>query len=109
MTYPQYTPITLDVRLPTGRTVRISADRGPSLLDGLRELHRIKSLLVVDAPSRRVRKPSVRSLIKAAERTGKQVASVTTADGTTLHFGPQPEPIESNLWLDDLRRKETRP
>jgi hypothetical protein len=38
-----------------------------------------------------------------AERIGKHVSSVTTPDGTVLHFG-EPEPTEaSNPWLDDLK------
>jgi hypothetical protein len=36
---------------------------------------------------RRTRKPSVATLIKRAEKTGKAVTSVTLPDGTTLRFG----------------------
>jgi hypothetical protein len=37
---------------------------------------------------KRQRKPSIASLIKRAEKTGKTVTSVTTtADGTTINFG----------------------
>jgi hypothetical protein len=52
---------------------------------------------------RRQRKPSLRKMIAAAERGGKNVTSITTPDGVTLHFG-EPEPSEaSNPWLDDLK------
>src|SRR5262245_36564559 len=48
---------------------------------------------------RKPRKPSIRTLVKQAERaTGKTVTSITTSDGTTLHFG-EPEPTEAtNPW-----------
>ena len=53
-------------------------------------------------PKQRQRRPSVGRLIAQAEKSGKPVRSVTTADGTTLYFG-EPEPTEaSNPWLDDL-------
>ena len=50
------------------------------------------------------RKPSIRRQIAAAERSGKTVTSITTPDGTTLHFG-KGEPTEaSNPWpLDDFK------
>jgi hypothetical protein len=56
-------------------------------------------------PARRVgrRKPSIATLIKRAEKAGKTVTSVTTPDGTVLHFG-EPQPTEaSNPWLADLK------
>src|SRR5262245_45979358 len=96
---------TSDCELPDGRfAMTVGSIQPPSKLAALRALRD-----VAKPTSRRKRKPSVRSLVKQAERSGKQVSSVTTADGTTLHFGPPPEPIESNLWLDDLRRKEPMP
>ena len=56
-------------------------------------------------PARREgrRKPSIATLIKRAEKAGKTVTSVTTPDGTVLHFG-EPQPTEaSNPWLADLK------
>jgi hypothetical protein len=51
---------------------------------------------------RRQRRPRVGTLIKRAEKEGKTVTSVTTPDGTVLHFG-EPQPTEaSNPWLADL-------
>src|SRR5262249_30454107 len=45
--------------------------------------------------SAQVRKPSIRTVVKQAEKaTGKTVTSITTPDGTTLHFG-EPEPTEA--------------
>lgn len=46
---------------------------------------------------RRERKPSVASLIKRAERHGKTVTAITTADGVTLQFGEQLN-SEPNPW-----------
>jgi hypothetical protein len=52
--------------------------------------------------SRRRRKPSIATLVKRAEKTGKTVTSITTADGTTLTFG-EGEPSEANNpWLADI-------
>jgi hypothetical protein len=36
--------------------------------------------------ARRKRKPSIATLVKHAERTGKTVTSITTPDGTTINF-----------------------
>lgn len=53
--------------------------------------------------AKRPRKPSIATLVKRAEKTGKTVTSITTADGTTINFGA-PEPSEANNpWLDDLK------
>jgi hypothetical protein len=53
--------------------------------------------------SKRQRKPSIRTLIKQAEKAGKPVTSITTPDGVTLKFG-ESEPTEAaNPWLADLR------
>ena len=54
-------------------------------------------------PKRRQRKPSIRSMIAAAERAGKKVTSITTPDGVTLHFGKGESTEASNPWLDDLK------
>ena len=35
---------------------------------------------------RKPRKPGIATLIKRAEKTGKAVTSITTSDGTTIHF-----------------------
>ena len=54
---------------------------------------------------KRVRKPrkqTLASTIKQAEKAGKNVTSITTAEGVTLSFD-QPKPTEaSNPWLADL-------
>jgi len=43
-------------------------------------------------------------MIKQAEKSGKAVSSITTPDGTTIHFG-EPAPTEaSNPWLADLNK-----
>ena len=36
---------------------------------------------------RHKRKPSIRRMVAAAERSGKTVTSITMPDGTMLHFG----------------------
>jgi hypothetical protein len=57
----------------------------------------------VVAPTR-PRKPSIATLIKRAETTGKTVTSITTADGTTINFG-EPKPTDaSNPWLADIAK-----
>jgi hypothetical protein len=50
-----------------------------------------------EAKSRRPRRPSLNRLIKAAEKSGKQVTSVTR-DGTTISFGGEPATDTSNEW-----------
>jgi hypothetical protein len=45
---------------------------------------------------RRQRKPSIRTIIKQAEKTGKSVTSITTPDGTVLTFGGEPAKSEGN-------------
>lgn len=52
----------------------------------------------------RKRKPSLKRQIKAAEKAGKHVTSITTADGTTLHFGPDGS-AASNEWDEVCRVK----
>ena len=52
------------------------------------------------------RKPSLRALIMQAEKAGKNVKEITTADGVTLRFEePQPT-LPSNPWLADLNNKD---
>jgi hypothetical protein len=93
MTYPHHKPSCLSIRLPDGRFLTVPIKEPPKQPS--------------DPPkpaTKRKRRPSVRSLVKQAERTGKQVTSVTV-DGTTLHFGSEPEPTETNPWLAE----ETQP
>ena len=52
---------------------------------------------------RRQRKPSIGRQIAAAQRGGKNVTSITTPDGVTLHFGKSESIEASNPWLDDLK------
>jgi hypothetical protein len=47
-----------------------------------------------EAKPRRPRRPSLNRLIKAAEKSGKQVTSITR-DGTTISFGSKPA---TNEW-----------
>jgi hypothetical protein len=57
-------------------------------------------------PAKRVRKPrrpSIGRMIAQAEKAGKNVASITTPDGTTLTFGQAPSEA-ANPWLADLER-----
>ena len=59
---------------------------------------------------RRTRKPrSIATMIKQAEKTGKSVSSVTTADGVTLTFGQTVENGTATTADDELatwRRKK---
>jgi hypothetical protein len=47
------------------------------------------------------RKPSIARQIAQAEKTGKTVTSVTTPDGTTIHFGESTNPDSDALdqWI----------
>jgi hypothetical protein len=88
-----------DVHHLTAVSLEVSSGR-ERLARGLRLL-----LEDVDCPraKRRVRKPSIRRMIAAAEKTGKNVTSITTPDGVTLHFGKGESTEASNPWLDDLK------
>jgi hypothetical protein len=55
--------------------------------------------------SRRRRKPSITTLVKRAEKTGKSVISITTPDGTTINFG---ESTKSENALDQWIAKHAR-
>jgi hypothetical protein len=57
------------------------------------------------AAPKRSRKPSIATLVKRAEKTGKTVTSVTTADGTTINFG---DTSESENALDQWIAKHAR-
>jgi hypothetical protein len=52
----------------------------------------------------RQRKQDIGKMITAAERSGKNVTSITTPDGVTLHFGKGESTEASNPWLDDLTK-----
>ena len=57
---------------------------------------------------RRQRRPSIKRMIAAAERSGKTVTSITTPDGVTLRFG-ESEPTEANNpWLVGIDDKVTK-
>jgi hypothetical protein len=58
----------------------------------------------ITAKRRGQRKPRLRTLIADAEKAGKNVASITTPDGTTLTFGPEPTAEAANPWLADIER-----
>jgi hypothetical protein len=77
-----------DRRRNQPHTTRKSTNRsvGIEALDLDPELRR--EILACLPARKRQRKPSIASLIKRAEKTGKTVTSVTTtADGTTINFG----------------------
>jgi hypothetical protein len=48
------------------------------------------------------RKPSITTMIKRAEKSGRRVTSVTTPDGTTLAFGEGEPSDANNPWLADI-------
>jgi hypothetical protein len=69
----------------------------------LREEDEWRELPLPSQPKRhRQRKPSIKRMIAAAERAGKNVTSITTPDGVTLHFGKVEDTEASNPWLADL-------
>jgi len=52
--------------------------------------------------ARKPRKLGIVTIIRHAEKAGRPVTSITTPDGTVLHFG-EPQPSEAtNPWLADL-------
>ena len=61
------------------------------------------SLEVIGRAKRRVRKPSIRRMVAAAEKAGKTLTGITMPDGTVLHFGKVEDTEASNPWLDDLK------
>jgi hypothetical protein len=52
------------------------------------------------------RKPSIATMIKRAEKSGREVTSVTLPDGTRLNFGESAPSETKNPWLDDLKVKQ---
>jgi hypothetical protein len=95
-----------DVRaLEATRTI----DASIALLNGWSRDYRgtvLEAFLFGRSPSKtdrtRSRTPSIATLVKRAEKTGKTVTSITTRDGTTINFG-DPEPSETNNpWLADI-------
>jgi hypothetical protein len=73
----------------------------------LRAVAEIEALNPKTPPKQRPRKPRLDRMIAQAEKaSGKRLTSITTADGTTLHFG-EPEPTEAtNPWLADLEKRK---
>jgi hypothetical protein len=57
---------------------------------------------------RRQRKPSIKKMIAAAERSGKTVTSLTTPDGVTLRFGESDPTEANNPWLVGIDDKVTK-
>jgi hypothetical protein len=57
------------------------------------------------APARRrQRKPSVGKMIAQAEKTGRNVTSITTPEGYTIRFG-EPTTEAENPWLADIEKQ----
>jgi hypothetical protein len=76
---------------------------GARALDDLANALEPPAVPTPESRSRRQRKPSIGRMIAAAERGGKNVTSITTPDGVTLHFGKVEATEASNPWLDDLK------
>jgi hypothetical protein len=76
------------------RTCAMAAD---GLLEPYEFMHLVKRRV------KRRRKPNIGRMIAAAERGGKNVTSIITPDGVTLHFGKVEDTEASNPWLDDLK------
>jgi hypothetical protein len=53
---------------------------------------------------RRQRKPSVGKMIAQAEKTGRNVTSITTPEGYTIRFG-EPTTEAENPWLADIEKQ----
>jgi hypothetical protein len=101
MTYPDQYQDLFAVPAGAGRTRAIKAF--------LAEMPAAARADILDArPMRRKRKPSIATLVKRAEKTGKTVTSITTPDGTTIHFGDAEPSAANNPWLDGLDEKATK-
>jgi hypothetical protein len=50
----------------------------------------------------RQRRPSIGRMVAAAERSGKNVTSITTPDGVTLHFDKVENTEASNPWFSGI-------
>ena len=71
-------------------------------------IHRGRAFPSQPPSKRRQRRPSIKRMIAAAERSGKTVTSITTPDGVTLRFG-ESEPTEANNpWLVGIDDKVTK-
>ena len=57
---------------------------------------------------RRMRRPSLKRQIAAAEASGKQVTSITTADGIKLTFGESTSTDQQNEWDTALSNSHGR-
>ena len=77
--------------------------RGGNLLEAVRAADCFKPRAAAPAKPPRQRKPSLKRMIAAAYRGGKNVTSITTPDGVTLRFGESEPTKASNPWLDDLK------
>jgi hypothetical protein len=106
MTGLSHSTLRTDVRaLEATRTI----DESIALLNGWSREYRgavLEAFLFGRSPRQtdrtRSRKPSIATLVKRAEKTGKTVTSITTRDGTTINFGdPQPSKT-NNPWLADI-------
>jgi hypothetical protein len=66
----------------------------------------IEALRDAVAAPKRTRKPGIGTLVKSAEKTGKTVTSITTPDGTTIHFdeGESAADNEVENWFSKQRR-----
>jgi hypothetical protein len=75
--------------------VPVGADRTRAIKAFLAEMPAAARADILPPPAarreRRPRKPSIATLVKRAEETGKTVTSITTPDGTTIHFESKSE------------------
>src|SRR5262249_55829224 len=80
-----------DVMTVVAEMVRNGADFTPIDRDDLRS--------ELAAAPLRTRKPSIATLVKRAEKTGRPVTSVTTLDGITIRFDEsKPTDADTNPW-----------
>jgi hypothetical protein len=78
------------------RLVVIDADRGTKTYLG--------NVFYGEWPRRSPRRPSIATLLKRAEKTGKSVTSITMPDGTTINFGESNPNDANNPWLAEIEK-----
>jgi hypothetical protein len=104
---PQHPPARID--WAEGTAVMLDGHPHPACTVHGIEVNKADLLHLWQGPFKRgAKRTSIARLVKQAEASGHPVGSITTPNGTTIHFG-QPEPSEANNpWRDDLRRKEAK-
>jgi hypothetical protein len=95
-----------DEYLAAAEAIASGADEGKKYLAAIAELGEgDHSAPATETAPKRRRTPSIRTLIRQAEKAGKPVSSLTTPDGITLRFGEVDASKPASDWDEVLRRE----